>query len=241
MQSNRWARYIALAFCTATFILVACGSETTTSEPSGVQPETIEQVTPATSTIPHTSASESARAPVVEIIVDKRAGSAPLRVSFQAEFVGQVTDLRWDFGDSELSGIENPVYHFTKAGEHTITVTVDGPGGRAIASRIITVGPGAPAKVSVSPSPVFSKVGERTPLSVQVMDIFGNEFTGASIELLTTGPGGTIGEAGIFIAGNQAGIYPNLIEIRATFLGSTVVGFADVEIMPESVAEPSRN
>ena len=57
-------------------------------------------------------------------------GPAPLLVDFINTSTGNYTDNLWSFGDGLTSTQDNPSHTYEDVGTYTVTLTVDGPGGR---------------------------------------------------------------------------------------------------------------
>jgi PKD repeat protein len=55
-------------------------------------------------------------------------GLAPLTVSFVDQSVGDIDSWSWDFGDGSTSDDRNPVHVYESPGQHTVALTVSGPG-----------------------------------------------------------------------------------------------------------------
>ncbi len=67
--------------------------------------------------------------PKAEFAGQPLSGAAPLEVHFQDESTGNVSSWRWNFGDSSISILQNPSHVFEKAGQYSISLKIDGPGG----------------------------------------------------------------------------------------------------------------
>ncbi|MGW8178526.1 MAG: PKD domain-containing protein, partial [bacterium] len=65
------------------------------------------------------------------------------------------TSYHWDFGDGYTSQAMNPTYTYVQAGTFLVTLTVTGPGGTDVRSRIVHVYPSPRAYFEVSPSKVY--------------------------------------------------------------------------------------
>jgi len=80
-------------------------------------------------------------APVADFTANPTRGPAPLTVQFIDRSTGEITSWRWNFGDSGTSTEKNPSYTYQKAGSYTVSLTVEGPGGRntKTAQNLITV------------------------------------------------------------------------------------------------------
>ena len=116
---------------------------------------------------------QSPGAPVADFTTEPASGVAPLTVRFTNRSTGNITSVRWDFGDGGTSTENNPTYAFRNIGTFNIILEVQGPGGTSRAVRQITVeDPQIPAPVAEF-EPSLS-TGE-TPLTVT----FSNTSTGA--------------------------------------------------------------
>ena len=65
------------------------------------------------------------------------------------------TTYKWDFGDGNISTSKNPAFTYFTAGIYRIELTVTGPGGTSVKSRVINVYPSPKAYFEVSPTLVF--------------------------------------------------------------------------------------
>lgn len=57
-------------------------------------------------------------------------------VSFRNLSPGSTTTWRWDFGDGKSSTEQHPVHRYEKAGEFIVTLTVEGPEGKARRTKV---------------------------------------------------------------------------------------------------------
>jgi PKD repeat protein len=73
--------------------------------------------------------------PVAEFSATPSAGPAPLAVQFQDQSSGDVTNWSWELGDGTLASGPNPSHLYDLPGTYTVTLTVDGPSGRAVRTR----------------------------------------------------------------------------------------------------------
>ena len=85
-------------------------------------------------------------------------GCAPLFVnlnntSINTEVPG--TTYRWDFGDGSTSTAKNPTYTYFTPGNYRIELTVSGPGGVSVMSRVIGAYASPLAHFEVAPSEVY--------------------------------------------------------------------------------------
>jgi len=68
--------------------------------------------------------------PEANFSADITEGTAPLTVQFSDSTVGEVTSWRWNFGDGNTSNDQNPIHTYESAGNHSVSLTTTGPGGR---------------------------------------------------------------------------------------------------------------
>jgi gliding motility-associated-like protein len=68
--------------------------------------------------------SVSAQAPVAEFSATPIRGCAPLTVSFKDLSSGNPTSWNWEFGNGQLSGIQNPVVTYMNPGVYSVTLVV---------------------------------------------------------------------------------------------------------------------
>jgi len=57
-------------------------------------------------------------------------------VAFQDLSVGDITSWKWDFGDNTTSAERHPSHQYTKGGEYVVTLTVEGPAGKARRAKV---------------------------------------------------------------------------------------------------------
>lgn len=71
------------------------------------------------------------------------AGSSPVAVKFTNLSSGSYTSSEWDFGDGESSNAANPTHIYEAPGVYTVTLTVNGPGGTDVITKMeyVTVTP----------------------------------------------------------------------------------------------------
>lgn len=58
------------------------------------------------------------------------------RVAFRDESTGAITSWKWEFGDGKFSTERHPQHQYSRGGEFTVTLTVDGPAGSARRSKV---------------------------------------------------------------------------------------------------------
>lgn len=57
-------------------------------------------------------------------------------IRFYDQSVGEITQWHWDFGDGATSEEQNPVHQYNRSGEWTVVLTVEGPAGKSIRSKV---------------------------------------------------------------------------------------------------------
>jgi hypothetical protein len=55
---------------------------------------------------------------------------------FDDQSVGEITKWHWDFGDGESSSEQNPVHQYAAGGLWTVVLTVQGPAGESVRSKV---------------------------------------------------------------------------------------------------------
>ncbi len=58
------------------------------------------------------------------------------RVAFQDLSFGNITEWKWDFGDGQTSTEQHPIHQYEKPGEFVVTLSVQGPDGKARRSKV---------------------------------------------------------------------------------------------------------
>jgi len=185
-------------------------------------------------------------APIADFSVDITNGLAPLTVNFTNFTIGTVTSYSWNFGDGATNSSMNPAHTYTNAGNYTVTLTANGPGGKSAMIK--------PALILVTnePLPVVDFVAAPTsgllPLTVFFTNLtagatnylwaFGdgqfstdenpsNTYTNAgnfTVTLTASGPGGTTNVSRL-----QYILVTNLPPIAA-FEASPLTGFAPLTV-----------
>ena len=79
--------------------------------------------------------------PVARFVADRTKGDAPLKVIFNDTSLGEPANYSWSFGDGVTSDKQNPVHTYTKAGTHTVKLTVERGGSSNATEQTITVNP----------------------------------------------------------------------------------------------------
>jgi PKD repeat protein len=73
--------------------------------------------------------------PVADFSASTTSGIAPLAMNFMNTSAGFIDTYSWSFGDGTTSNAQNPAHVYTAAGDYTVTLTVNGPGGRSSQTR----------------------------------------------------------------------------------------------------------
>jgi hypothetical protein len=68
-------------------------------------------------------------------------GFTPLEVQFTDETPGEFNAWSWDFGDGGTSDLQNPVHTYEVPGPFTVSLTANGPSGRAVATKVDYIHP----------------------------------------------------------------------------------------------------
>ena len=125
--------------------------------------------------------------------------------------------MEWDFGDGSTSTDQSPTHRYTIAGRHTVGLEVSGPGGTdtRVMPGLVTVSPGPPVSLEVSPSSAAIAVQRSTQFTAVARDEFGN-FVPSEVTWAIAGEGGSISSDGRFTADTVAGAFPETVKaIRA--------------------------
>lgn len=86
-------------------------------------------------------------------------------VTFTDASTGSPTSWNWDFGDGTRSTERNPVHLYSVAGNYTVTLSVDGPGGKSSRSKFVTIVTGPPVAASFD-----YEIDTKDSLKVQFFD-----------------------------------------------------------------------
>ncbi|WP_255332815.1 PKD domain-containing protein [Methanocalculus taiwanensis] len=108
--------------------------------------------------------------PAANFSANTTSGYPPLTVQFFDQSTGLPTIWSWNFGDGNISAIENPIHTYGSIGSFTVTLTASNPNGSGIVTKehyIIVISP-------IDPLPVADFVANTTegviPLTVQFTD-----------------------------------------------------------------------
>jgi PKD repeat protein len=99
----------------------------------------------------HQLISVSGLPPVAGFDASTRKGSAALSVAFKNHSAGEISSVRWDFGDGKSSTELAPTHIYTDPGVYDVALTVTGPYGSDSASKtdFIEVTPDEPSLIEV--------------------------------------------------------------------------------------------
>ena len=73
--------------------------------------------------------------PVAEFSAKPTEGKAPLTVIFSDESIGNPTSWKWDFGDGDISTIQNPIHNYSKVGRYTVILTATNADGSSMVTK----------------------------------------------------------------------------------------------------------
>ena len=182
--------------------------------------------------------------PSASFSVDVESGNAPLTVEFNSSSLGPITSIEWDFGDETSSTDQSPTHRYTIAGTYNVELTVSGPGGAdtSVRSGMITIDPGPPVSLEISPATATLAVQEGTQFTAVARDEFGNVVP-STFGWTVDGEGGSITENGIFTAGTKADSYTDTVQASLQPDAGGFVGSASVTVEPgplsKVVVEPT--
>ena len=174
--------------------------------------------------------------PSADFPVDVLDGAAPLSVSFSPTSTGEVSAVRWDFGDGSHSEETSPVHEYTMAGEFDVELRVEGPGGNdaVVRSQLITVRPGLPVSFIMVTENLEVRPNQSVQVQVTATDGFGNSVSVKPDWEVANG-GGAISTDGIFTAATLAGTFTDTIVVYLDQDGQALTANADVVVLPGSV------
>jgi PKD repeat protein len=142
--------------------------------------------------------------PVANFTANQTSGPVPLSVQFNDHSTGDPTSWQWDFGDGEISSIQNPVYTYTSAGLYTVNLTVTNSAGsdKKINPDYINVTRQVTKPFVTGIIPPSGYVGSTVPFNI----LGSNFIDGAQINL--TNPGqNNISASGSLSFGNLTGSF----------------------------------
>ncbi|MFI5185580.1 MAG: PKD domain-containing protein, partial [Chitinophagales bacterium] len=65
-----------------------------------------------------------AQVPVANFTASATSGCSPLKVTFSDQSTGNPTSWDWDFGNGQLSTVQNPTVSYAQPGTYTVTLVV---------------------------------------------------------------------------------------------------------------------
>lgn len=223
-----------------TVLLIACETTPSTTAPSAPTsvgqvsstdvPSLIEQLAPTPTATPIP--------PSASFSVDVESGSAPLTVNFSNVSNGPITLREWDFGDGTTSTEQSPSHRYTLADTFTVGLKVVGPGGTDTAqiSGLVTVSPGSPFSLEVSPTEAILAVQEETLFTTVARDQFGNVVK-TTPEWVVMAGGGSIDADGRFTADTRAGSFTHAISAYVPTGLGILEAASSVTVEPGPVSE----
>jgi parallel beta-helix repeat protein len=108
-----------------------------------------------------------AQPPKADFSGDKTQGTYPLNVNFTDKSTGTVNSWLWDFGDNQTSAEKSPGHTYTQAGKYTVSLTITGPGGSDVETKVDYITVTVPKPVAgFTANPVKGSV----PLTVSFTD-----------------------------------------------------------------------
>jgi uncharacterized repeat protein (TIGR01451 family) len=108
-------------------------------------------------------------------------------VSFTNRSTGDIATYAWDFGDGNTSASYEPLHVYDQPGHYTVTLSVDGLGGRDTVTKTSYIAVyGAPATVTLTASPavIFSDGISRSVVIATVRDESGEPVPDAQVNFL---------------------------------------------------------
>ena len=164
-------------------------------------------------------------------------GSVPLIDDFKNTSQGPTTSLEWDFGDGTISTDPFPSHRYIVAATYNVKLTVSGPGGTDTSTMpgLITVNPGLPVGLEVSPASATLPVQEVAQFTAIALDKFGNAVP-STVTWSIVGEGGSIADDGRFTADTVADTFTDTITASIQTDTGELVGTASVTVEPGPVA-----
>jgi len=185
--------------------------------------------------------------PQVSFQASITSGPAPLDVGFTIDMVSSISKsydkFSWDFGDGATrttsTAGEAVTHEYTKAGNHTVTLTAarqDDPAKSSIYNLVITVKHGPIARVKINPEKVVLDMGQVQIFTAEFTDAHGNSISDAQLTWETTGEAGTITDDGVLTAGTKAGTFDEGVVATATLDNHSARGKVSVIVLPDVLA-----
>ncbi len=169
--------------------------------------------------------------PSAALSVDVEFGGAPLVVEFSNTSKGAITASEWDFGDDSTSSAQSPTHRYTVAGTYTVQLTVSGPGGTdtSVMVDLVTVQPGPPVSVEISPPSATIAVQENIQFAAGLRDEFGNLVSSTVAWAISEGVG-ALNANGLLTAGTSTGTFTNGVSASLQTESSRLLGTASVTV-----------
>ena len=141
--------------------------------------------------------------------------------------------MEWDFGDGTTSTDQSPSHRYTIAGTYTIQLTVSGPGGTdtSVVDGLVTVRPGPPVALEVTPSSAGVAVQQVAQFTAVALDEFGNAVP-SEVTWAIAGEGGSIADSGRFTADRVAGTFGDAVKASLQTDAGELVATASVTVEP---------
>ena len=165
--------------------------------------------------------------PTADFTADPTSGAAPLLVVFTPTVSGPVESYWWDFGDGMTSTAEAPSHIYTAAGVYTVSLTVDGPGGSATATKAsyISVSTPAPPAADFTASPTSGTA----PLTVTFTSIVTGGITAYAWDF---------GDGSTSAAANPVHVYATAGSYTVVFTATNASGSTRVEKVDYIIVNP---
>jgi PKD repeat protein len=181
--------------------------------------------------------------PPLEVEASKIEGKIPLTVTFTPS-VTDFDQLDWDFGDGETltsSPEDGPVTHtFTDIGLHNVMVVAHNRAtnetGESVTVTVNTT-QGILSHFSLTPDSLTILPAGTASFSVSAFDQFGNSLPDVQASFTVSDNAGTIDQQGNFMAGQNAGVYPDSLTVEITLDGVDLTTRATVVVRPGPLAQ----
>ncbi|MFT7618273.1 MAG: PKD repeat protein [Planctomycetota bacterium] len=96
--------------------------------------------------------------PTAAFVASPTSGSAPLTVNFSDQSTGTISTWSWNFGDGNTSTSPNPTHNYTTVGSFDVSLTLTGPSGSDVHTKLgyVTTSaplpPAAPSALNANPT-----------------------------------------------------------------------------------------
>ncbi len=112
--------------------------------------------------------------PVSDFSSNITSGTAPLNIAFTDKSTGKPTEWNWSFGDGMYSTVQNPEHAYSKAGNYTVSLTVENTAGSNTTTKSNYIKVTLPVQ-----KPVVSFWGSRTSGTAPITIGFTDASTGS--------------------------------------------------------------